>query len=58
MVIMKQMVELAREYSRTHDGLYSKLTDYSFEFTPYPKKKDEQPKSYVVMLSYFWEKEK
>jgi hypothetical protein len=55
---MKQMAELARKYSRTHNGTYSKLTDYGFEFTPYPKKKDEQPKSYVVMLSYFWNKEK
>lgn len=55
---MKQMTELARKYSRTYNGTYSKLTDYSFEFTPYPKKKDEQPKSYVVMSSFFWNKEK
>ena len=50
---MEEMLEYARKYSRTHDGNYSKLTKYSFHFTPYPKKKDEQPKTYVVMRSYF-----
>ena len=55
---MKEMLEYARMYARTHDGSYSKLTSYSFEFTPYPKKKGEEPKSYVVMKSYFWEMKK
>lgn len=52
---MKTMHEYAREYAHTHqNGYVSKVTDYSFEFTLYPKKENENPKSYTVMLSYFW----
>ena len=53
---MKTMYEYAREYGHTHqNGYVTKVNDYSFEFTLYPKKKDETKiKSYVVMSSYFW----
>lgn len=53
----EEMVKLAREYSQRHsNGYCSKINDYSFEFILFPKKENEKPKSYVVMKSYFWEK--
>lgn len=49
------MRELAVEYEEKHkNGYVTKLTDYSFTFTLYPKTKDEKVQSYVVMRSYFW----
>ena len=53
---MKTMEEYARQYQHENrgKGLVSDVTSYSFKFTLNPKKEGEQPKSYVVMKSYFW----
>lgn len=55
---MKSMQEYADAYQRQHrgKGTVSSVTDYSFKYTTLPLKDTEQPKSHVVMLSYFWEK--
>lgn len=55
---MKTMEEYARQYQHENrnKGVVSNVTDYSFKFTTNPKKDGEQPKSYLVMKSYFWEK--
>lgn len=55
---MKTMQEYARRYQHENRnrGFVSDVTDYSFKFTVYPKKENEQPKSYMVMESYFWER--
>lgn len=54
---MKTMQEYAKQYQHEHrnEGVVSDVTSYSFKFTTNPKKKDEQPKSYMVMISYFVE---
>lgn len=52
---MKSMREYALEYNRTHkNGAVTKVGDYSLEFTEFPKKETDKPKSYIVMMSYFW----
>jgi hypothetical protein len=55
---MKTMEEYAAEYQKKHrgKGKVTDVTDYSFKYTTLPLKEDEKPKSYVVMKSYFWEK--
>lgn len=57
---MKSMEEYARLYQHENrnKGVVSNVTDYSFKFTTNPKKDGEQPKSYLVMKSYFWEPSK
>ena len=53
---MKAMEAYANEYQTKHrkDGVVSDVTSYCFTFAPFPKKLNEQPKSYVVMKSYFF----
>ena len=53
---MKSMVEYAKQYQHENrnKGVVSDVTSYSFKFTENPKKPGEQPKSYMVMISYFW----
>lgn len=49
------MREYALEYNRTHkNGAVTKVGDYSLEFSEFPKKETDKPKTYVVMASYFW----
>lgn len=55
---MQEMKELAREYVKTHNGYCKKMTDYSFEFVPAPTKDNKEPKTYIVMKSYFWKRNK
>ena len=52
---MKTMEEYAKIYQHEHrnEGVVSNITNYSFKFTTTPKKKDEQPKSCIIMISYF-----
>lgn len=51
---MEEMFEYVTQYKRKHkDVNISKITSYSFTVTTIPVKKDEQPKSCVVMKSYF-----
>ena len=51
---MEEMFEYVKQYKRKHkDVNVSKVTSYSFTVTTIPLKKDEQPKSWVVMKSYF-----
>lgn len=54
---MKTMEEYARQYQHENrnKGVVSDVTNYSFKFTTNPKKDGEQPKSYMVMISYFLE---
>lgn len=56
---MKTMQEYAREYQKTHMGkeVVSDVGEYSFKVTTVPKKEKEEPKSFYIMKSYFWEKE-
>ena len=54
---MKTMQEYAKQYQHEHrnEGVVSNVNDYSFKFTCHPKKKDDKPKEYMVMISYFCE---
>lgn len=54
---MKGMQEYAKQYQHENrnKGTVSDVTSYSFKFTENPKNKGEQPKSYIVMLSWFWQ---
>lgn len=54
---MKTMKEYAVDFEFKHinKGIVTKITDYSFTFTTKPKKENEQPKSIVYYLSYFYE---
>ena len=54
---MTEMEQYAKQYQHQHrgKGYVSNVTNYSLKFTTYPSKKDESPKSYYVMKSYFWE---
>lgn len=54
---MKTMEEYAMAYQKKHrgKGTVSNVGDYSFTFTTLPLSEKEQQKTYVVMLSYFWE---
>lgn len=56
--IMKTMEEYAAEYQKKHrgKGYVSDVTSYSFKFTTLPLKVEDKPKTYVVMKSYFWER--
>lgn len=55
---MKTMAEYAKQYQHENrnKGTVSNVTDYSLKFTSNPSKNGEQPKSHIVMLSYFWER--
>lgn len=55
---MKEMREYYEQYMKENRGKVKfdhdpKLTSYSFEVETLPLKKDEQPKKYVVMKSWF-----
>ena len=51
---MNEMFEYAKQYKRKHkDVNVTDVTSYSFKVTTIPLKKDEQPKSWVMMKSYF-----
>ncbi len=56
---MEEMREYYEQYMKENRGKVKyfdhdlKLTSYSFEVETLPQKKDEQPKKYVVMKSWF-----
>ena len=51
---MNEMYEYAKQYKRQNKDVYiTNVTSYSFQVITIPLKKDEQPKSWVVMKSYF-----
>ena len=56
---MEEMREYYKQYMKENRGKVKyfdhdpKLTSYSFEVETLPQKKDEQPKKYVVMKSWF-----
>ena len=54
---MKDMAFYAKQYQNENrgKGTVSDVTDYSFKFTTIPKKDKEEPKSCIIMKSYFWE---
>lgn len=50
------MEEYAKQYYRANQvTMPTKVTSYSFEVEDLPNKKDEKPKKYTVMLSWFFE---
>ena len=55
---MKTMQEYARQYQHENRnaGVISNVNTYSLKFTTTPKKDTEQPKSHIVMKSWFWER--
>ena len=56
---MEEMREYYEQYMKENRGKVKcfdydpKLTSYSFEVETLPQKKDEQPKKYIVMKSWF-----
>lgn len=54
---MKSMQEYARQYQHENrnKGTVSNINEYSFKFETNPKKEGEQPKSYMVYKSWFWQ---